>query len=420
MHSNTVSTLQSSAYTVSKSVCGVINLTLKQNESTNKNVVVGVFISRKHASDLITMNPKFVSSHRYIRFIELAKANQDVDVILYFFAHNRVSFEKKYVIGVYYNNQKNTWQEKKFPLPHVLYDRGGGIPKQSILVIQKFSDLGIKNINSQHFFDKWDLYDRLSKLETIRPHLPATIKGDKAINVVHTLNKYGKVYVKARRGSCGTGVIRIEKRDSDKFKYHYSYGGMLFSEIVTERELLKIIDQYFAHNPFIIQKPIDLMKKGECIIDFRSEVQKNEKGQFIVTGTTARIGRPHSPIASNTRNEDYYPFETFMKNTMQLDGLKAYVLQAKVNRFLQTVFRAVERVYGSFGELGIDFGLDTQGHLWLIECNSKSAKVALYRAFGRQKVRQSFRNLLQYAKYLIEKQNDNENQKEGAIRKCLH
>ena len=172
---------------------------------------------------------------------------------------------------------------------------------------------------------------------------------------------------------------------------------------------MKILYRFFAHKPFIIQKPIDLLKKGQCIIDFRSEVQKNKNGQLIVTGTTARIGKPRSPIASNTHKEDYYTFEKFMKDTMQFDAQRAYLFEEKINRFLQTVFRAVEQVYGPFGEMGIDFGLDMQGHLWLIECNSKSAKVALYNAFGRQKVRISFRNMLQYAKYLFEKQNNNNN-----------
>jgi hypothetical protein len=395
----------------------VINLTAKQSESTKQNVVIGVFIGKKHAKDLITMNPQFVSSYRYIRFIELAKANQDVNVTLYFFTNDGVSFEKKSVRGIYYNHQNDMWQEKIFPLPHLLYDRGGGKPPKSMLVIKKFKQLGIHNINGQHFFDKWDLYDRLSKLDTIRPHLPFTVKGDQAVNVVEILNQYGHVYLKTRRGSCGLGVIRIEKLGPDKFRYYYSYGGRLFSHLFTERELMKIIYHYFANNPFIIQKPIDLIKKGPCNIDFRSEVQKNGKGQLIVIGTTARIGRPFSPITSNTRTEDYYPFDEFMKSTMQLDALQAYVLQAKINRFLQTVFRAVEHVYGPFGEMGIDFGLDTQGHLWLIECNSKSAKVALYHAFGRQRVRQSFCNLLQYAQYLVEKQN---HRKEGEQVKCLH
>lgn len=380
-------------------------MTAVQNGSTEKNVVVGVFISKKHAQDLVTMNPKFVNSHRYIRYIELAKANEGLDVTLYFFSTDHVSFEKNHVMGIYYNQRENSWRQKKFPLPHLLYDRGGGTSQSAMLVIKKFGELGIKNINARHYFDKWDLYDRLSKLDTMSPHLPVTIKGDKTASIVKMLNQYGHVYVKTRRGSCGTGVIRIEKHSPDKFRYYYSYGGKLFSEIFSEQELMNFIYRFFSRKPFIIQKPIDLMKNGQSIIDFRSEVQKNENGRLIITGTTVRIGRPQSPIASHTHKEDYYPIDKFMKYAMQFDAQTAYTFQEKMNRFLETVFRSVEQVYGSFGEMGIDFGLDTQGHLWLIECNSKSAKVALYNAFGRKTVRQSFRNLLLYAQ-LVKKQND--------------
>lgn len=374
---------------------------VKQNEHIEKTVIIGVFITQKHARDLLAMSPQFFNSHRYIRYIELAKASEGLDVTLYFFAADHVSFENKHVMGIYYNHQRNIWQQKKFLFPHLLYDRGGGASHNSVPVIKKFAKLGIRNINARHYFDKWDLYDRLSELDMISPHLPVTIKGDNVLNIIQMLNQYGHVYVKARRGSCGTGVIRIEKHGADKFRYYYSYAGKLFTEIFTEQELMKIIYRFFPNKPYIIQKPIDLMKKDQCIIDFRSEVQKDKDGQLIVSGTTARIGRPRSPIASNTRKEDYYPVEKFL--TMQFDAQTAYLLQEKINHFLETVFRAVEQVYGSFGEIGIDFGFDTQGHLWLIECNSKSAKVAFYNAFGRQKVRQSFHNILQYAQYLFEK-----------------
>ena len=381
-------------------------MTVKTKESLHKNLVIGVFINRKHAHDLITMNPDFVSSHRYIRYIELAKANEYEDVTLCFFTSEDVNFEMNYVTGIYYSHQENSWRKKIFPLPHLLYDRGGGIGKKSTHVINKFKDLGITNINAQHFFDKWDLYDRLAKLNRILPHLPVTVKGDKALKIFQMLDQYGHVYVKTRRGSCGLGVIRLEKMSHYKYRYFYSRGGELSSEIFTAQEIKKIINRHFNRNPFIIQKPIDLMKKGQCIIDFRSEVQKNGEGQLVIAGTTARIGRPRSPIASNTRTEDYYPLEEFMKTVMKLDAPEASRLQAKINHFLKNVFLAVEQVYGSFGEMGIDFGLDTHGHLWLIECNSKSARVALYRAFGRQKVRESFCNLLQYAKYLAEERNN--------------
>ncbi len=376
----------------------------KRNQSTGKNVVVGVFITKKHAQGLMTMSQKLVNTHRYIRYIELAEANRGMDVTLYFFATGDADFEKKCVRGIFYNYSDDTWQQKIFPLPHLLYDRGGGTSRQSTGVIKKFRELGIRNINARHYFDKWDLFDRLSGIETVSPHLPATVKGDKFDNIFHMLDRYGHVYVKTRRGSCGTGVIRIERNGPDRLRYYYSYGGRLFSGIIAKQELEKILNRFFAHKPFIVQEPVDLIKKDQCIIDFRSEVQKNKDGQIMITGTTARIGRLYSPIASNTHKEDYYPVEKFL---MQFGAPRSDVLQAKINGFLLTVFRAVEQVYGSFGEMGIDFGMDTKGHLWLIECNSKSAKVALYNAYGRQKVRESFRNLLQYAIFLVQSQNSN-------------
>ena len=114
-------------------------MTIKQNKSTEKNVVIGVFITANHAEALITMNPKLVNSHRYIRYIELAKANQGLDVTLYFFMADDVSFEKKYVTGIYYNHQESIWQQKKFPLPHFLYDRGGGNSQKAMLEIGRAS-----------------------------------------------------------------------------------------------------------------------------------------------------------------------------------------------------------------------------------------------------------------------------------------
>lgn len=387
------------------SLCaGVIDLSVINNQSKEQNLVVGVFISRKHAQDLITLSPEFVSSHRYIRYIELAKANQAVNVTLYFFANDQVSFENKYVTGIYYHAQEDAWLKKRFPLPDLLYDRGGGTGRKSIWIIKKFRKLGIRNINALHYFDKWDLYDRLSKVDAVSSHLPVTVKGEHPIYVWQMLNQYGHVYLKTRRGSCGLGVIRIEKQSPDRFRYYYSCGGQLSSEVFTKQDLTRILDHFFSRTPFIIQKPIDLMKKGDRIIDFRSEVQKNGKGQLSITGTTVRIGRPLSPIASNTCREDYYRLDEFVKKELQLNAKDAAALQKKIHHFLFTVFRAAEHVYGSFGEIGIDFGLDTEGHLWLIECNSKSARVALYNAYGRQKVRQSFQNLLQYAKYLAARQ----------------
>lgn len=68
----------------------------------------------------------FKKSYRYIRFIELAKANQDAQTTLYFFSSKDVNLDKQKIQGTYYNEKKVYWEKKEYPLPDVLYDRGGG------------------------------------------------------------------------------------------------------------------------------------------------------------------------------------------------------------------------------------------------------------------------------------------------------
>lgn len=47
--------------------------------------------------------------------------------------------------------------------------------------------------------------------------------------------------------------------------------------------------------------------------------------------------------------------------------------------------------------------MDDQGDLWLIECNAKSAKVSLCKAYDEETVKKAFLNPLEYAKFIYNK-----------------
>ena len=66
------------------------------------------------------------------------------------------------------------------------------------------------------------------------------------------------------------------------------------------------------------------------------------------------------------------------------------------------IYHSLEESYGSFGEIGIDFGIDSSDHIWFIEPNARSAKVSLMKAFDETTYHQSFLNPLEYAKYLYQ------------------
>jgi predicted ATP-grasp superfamily ATP-dependent carboligase len=54
---------------------------------------------------------------------------------------------------------------------------------------------------------------------------------------------------------------------------------------------------------------------------------------------------------------------------------------------------------GTYGELGLDIGMDIYGNPWLIEVNSKPRKTT-ETDFSMKIVRNSFKRPLQYSSYL--------------------
>lgn len=371
---------------------------------TYKKPIIGVFVSNHHINKLHSKLDRFKSSSRYIRYIELAKANNEAKTTLYFFSSNDVDFRKNIVRGTYYVDKKGIWRKKNFSFPDVLYDRGGGGDKNSIIIRKKLKKIGTKKINAQHFFNKWDLYKKLKKVNEIRPYLPVTVKGFHSNLLPKLLESNDNVYIKACRGSLGKTVIRLERLGQEGYQFKYfKRGKVIVEEAKNIRELSDKLSSFFKNKEVIMQQAIELPVINNSIVDMRSEVQRNEKGKIEISGITVRIGRPNSPIASNTENSQYYPFETFFKKHLNYSLEEISELEKKIARFLYKVYQSVELSYGKFGDIGIDFALDNKGKLWLIECNAKSAKVALYKANEHKNIRKAFLNILLYAKYISNK-----------------
>lgn len=78
-------------------------------------------------------------------------------------------------------------------------------------------------------------------------------------------------------------------------------------------------------------------------------------------------------------------------------------LKLRLNKFLINAYSSIEDIYGPVGDIGIDVGLDKKGRLWFIECNSRSLKVSLFKAYDEETINQSFLNILEYAKYRYHK-----------------
>ncbi len=134
------------------------------------------------------------------------------------------------------------------------------------------------------------------------------------------------------------------------------------------------------------------------MVDLRAEVQRDGNGRMQIMGISVRVGEQASPI---TTHAAAHRFEQFFKEVMKYSEDDIRLLRDRIIDFLKVIYSVVEDYYGIVGEIGIDFALDQDGALWLIECNSQPTKVSLMKAFDEEIVSQAYLNPLQYAKYLV-------------------
>ncbi len=357
-----------------------------------KKPIVGVFIKPSHLGHFYTHNTN-------TRLEAIINACRKTQITLYYFSLNDVDLKRKSISGTYYNETTSLWEKGKFPYPHVLYARGGSIKQRQKYDIfhQQLEALGVKRINSGPVFNKWDVLKILGENSTLMPHLPFTIVYATAADLMQMLSKYGEVYLKACRGRKGMQVIRVKKIGTDSFEYRYYRKNKLNKGLINFSDLILLIEKFYYQRPFLIQQAINLPRLHGSIYDMRAEMQRNGEGELEIVEILVRVSQPGLPI---TIHASSFLFDDFFAKGIVLPREQINTIRNAANVFLNNVYLTIEKAYGPYGEIGIDFAIDQAGHLWFIECNSRSTKVSLFNAAGKEKKERSYLNPFSYAKFL--------------------
>ncbi|MDT8861216.1 YheC/YheD family protein [Alkalihalobacillus sp. MEB130] len=364
--------------------------------ATSDSIIIGVLVTNRVINKLMKGDH---SMRGYDRLVQLSRAAKVANVTLYFFSAKNVFFSKA-VKGMVMDEQ-GVWEKKLFPLPDVLYDRLATRDTKSLSeqIRREFDRKGIKKINSISYFNKGDVYTSLLKNEKVNKYLPESKWFSDEKELITFLKRHPKVYLKAARGGRGRSVLCIESIESNGYQYKYFRDDHLFTGEASDfHELFTFIQQFFKDRPFIMQKGINLLKIENSNIDFRAELQRNGEGNLGITGITARTGVKNSPI---TTHSSAYTLEQFFEKVLYYRPEEIYLIKDRFQTFLYDMYEAIEEIYGPFGEIGIDFGLDTNGDIWFIEPNAKSAKVSLYKAYDQETYFQAFLNPIEYAKFIM-------------------
>jgi hypothetical protein len=318
-----------------------------------------------------------------------------------FFSIKNVDLKKQTISGTYYNETTGQWEVKEFPFPDVIYNRRaeGRTPK-----IKKFRDtaasMGIKSINPVNDFNKWELYCQLKSVPAMEGCLPHTVLYARESDIKEMLAQYNTIYLKPAVGRYSRKVVRVRLLPDQRIEYSYFDDRTRLEIAENWKQFAAFYQSFFKDRTFIVQEAIDVIRHNGQNIDFRAELQRNGQGNLEIVAISARMAAPDSPVTTTRAGTEVYKFTDFFKNMRNCSDRELNKLSRRVSDFLSKVYLNVEIIFGLFGDMGIDFALDQKLDLWLIECNAKSAKVALFMSYEQPAIHRSFLNPLEYAKFI--------------------
>lgn len=307
------------------------------------------------------------------------------------FTPSSINWKRKSIIGLY--RTKSTWEISRLPLPQVIYNRCYNLKDTTIkrlaLVVGRN-----KCFNQINQFNKLEMYNHLSQL--LVQYLPETIPYDRE-NALRLLEIHKTLYLKPCYGHYGNNMYRVEMKNSGDIHICRHY----FTPELIERDPL--IFQEKIHNligptPYIIQKGVDMSQLNEQNFDIRALVQKNIKGVWAVTNVVSRIS--YKGCFNTSIFENICLTEELLNRLYPPNKTK--VIIQSINKIALKAAKTIEAAITNnhLGELSVDFALDKEGLVWVIEINGMPQK-NLYDEIHKNG-RSVYIQPLQYAQYLYQ------------------
>ncbi|WP_409341497.1 YheC/YheD family protein [Paenibacillus sp. MBLB4367] len=298
--------------------------------------------------------------------MELHQRYHNLDLKLYAFTPADIRWKKQRIIGL--SLIKGIWKRRSFPFPHVVYNRC--FNKKSI-TIQRLEEAIGKNkcFNNVNFFNKWNLYNQLNQ-STISPYVPDTFLYNEGI-VSDLLEKYKLLFIKPSYGFRGKSVYRVERTDNGEvhISLHSLAPRYIFRKNESFQEKLGEL-LGLKKKKYMVQQGIRMSQLDRQYFDIRVLVQKDILGEWTV-----------STIACRVAYEQY--FNTSMCEAVYdaAEILPRIFSQEKINDILRTLnevsikaAQEAETHMGSLGELSVDYVVDEDKKLWIMELNGKPQK----------------------------------------------
>lgn len=362
------------------------SLAFRQDEKTLRlGPVVGILTAGANKGTVPGNRQMF----RYV-----LEACQQAGLISYVFLPHQVNWSLGLAQG--YRWSKGRWILGRFPAPDVVYNR---VPNRQLehspAVTSLKSVLRQRRIPyfNPRYLNKLDLHRILSREAAAVPYLPWTGQVRGWADIDRALRRFGGVYLKPKDAFAGRGILRVASGKNGyqvRWRVHDVNRNERFDSVT---ELHARLQQLMQKDIYIVQQAIELAKYRGRIFDVRLLAQKNQQGNWQVSGMGVRVGS-QGGITTHVPNGGY--IAPSAQVLPEVYGSRAEEVERAVRGLALQLAPLVEKgCRENFGELSMDIGIDEAGRPFFFEANAKPMK------FDEDRIRRAgLGNLIGYMCYL--------------------
>lgn len=350
---------------------------------------VGVLLNRSILQKGVRGRPVFEKLHLY------AKAAAELDVNIIIFDPAGVRLNQQRVTG-YVPTPDGGFRRYTGPLPRAVHKRGLFRSRQSVKTIKQLQELGVYVFNPNISLDKYRIHQLLARNPRLFSYLPETrlALGESFGWFQERLAKGAEIFVKPRKGSLGLGIARVWQARPGRYFYQSHRRRRLASLKGAWRAAHK------AGSRRLLQVGIPLLQDGGRRVDFRVPVQKGGDGRWHIPGIAAKRAEKSAFLTNLARGGSVHPGRELLARNV---GTKrAARIVDEIHQLALLTAQTLNAHYPRMVDLGLDIGVDTKGHPYLIEVNRRDLRVLLDKSGQRRAFESLYKNPIAYARYVLE------------------
>lgn len=215
---------------------------------------------------------------------------------------------------------------------------------------------------SRSVANKWAKTKVLLKHASVAARIPETRKFSEP-QLSRMLARYGSVVAKPTTGTGGGGLILIYKKGKG-YAYHSQQAIRYVSSFGA---LLTAVNRMRNKRSYLLQRAIRLAQINGRPLDYRVKIV-NRGGKWIIRAMVGRLARPGLFVTNLCKGGTQLRADYAIRRSLHVSPAK---LKKEMLSLTHHCTGMLVRSFPGLGQLGFDYGVDSQGKIWILEVNTQ-------------------------------------------------